>query len=220
MIKRQDICFSDFKGSRFQADEIFAKTFPLMTSLLEKAIILEFNINNNLSFRQYVWTLSDGSTAGWFCRADHCVPVGRNIIPEHSLLAQKVGGIIEYWVDNKHSINDKTLIENKKFMFCLADTVKGIGGWEENYKEYCEKEGITPLDSDNYVTFALGSNGNSTFYNYKTKEVFVFLHDGYSPFDFTLVEGQPEYTIHRIDEANTFDQYVELLASQWLDIIK
>ncbi|SHG18983.1 hypothetical protein [Dysgonomonas macrotermitis] len=220
VVKRQDIRLSEFKGGHFSPSEDFAKTFPKMASLLQQTLTVDFKINHGLRFRQYIWTRADGSTVGWVCRVDHCVPQGRNIIDEHQLLANELGGIIQTWVDKPYEVKADTLIKNNNFTFCLSDSAIGFGGWEEKYIEQCKKEGVKPLNSEDFVTFALESNGNATFYHKETKDVYIYLHDGYAPFDNTIVEGQPEYSIHQLDKAKGFVEYVELLASQWLDIIK
>lgn len=220
MTKRQDIRLSEFKGGHFNPSEEFSKTFPKMSSLLKQALTVDFKINHGLRFRQYIWTRPDGSTAGWICRVDHCVPQGRNIIDEHQLLANELGGVIQWWIDKAYEVKKETLIKNNNFTFCLADSSIGFGGWEESYKEKCEKEGVEPFNPDDFVTFALEECGNSTFYNKDTKQVYTYLQDGYTPFDSSIVEGQPEYSIHQFEGAHTFVEYVELLASQWLEILK
>lgn len=220
MTKRNDIRLSEFKGGHFSPSEEFAKTFPQMAALLKQALTVDFKINHGLRFRQYIWTRADGSTAGWVCRVDHCVPQGRNIIDEHQLLANELGGVIEWWVDKAYEVKKEILIKNNNFTFCLSDSAVGFGGWEESYKAQCEKEGVEAFDPHNYVTFAVDKNGNTTFYNKDTKEVYTYLQDGYTPFDSTIVSGQPEYSIHQFDNARTFVQYAELLADQWTDIIK
>ncbi len=220
MTKRQDTRLSEFKGGHFSASEAFAETFPQMSFLLKQALTVDFKINHGLRFRQYIWTRADGSTAGWVCRVDHCVPQGRNIIDEHQLLANELGGVINWWVDKAYEVKKDTLIKNNNFTFCLSDSVIGFGGWEEAYKAQCEKEGVEAFDPANFVTFAVDENGNTTFYNKDTKQVYTYLQDGYTPFDSTIVSGQPEYSIHQLDKAKSFVEYAELLANQWLDIIK
>lgn len=220
MIKRQDINFSDFKGGRFTTSNEFAITFPKMNELLLQAQLLDFKINESFGFRQYIWARADGSTSGWLCRMDHCVPRGRNIIEEHQLLASQIGGIINSWIDKPYNINKDSLIKNNNFTFCLSDSVKGIGDWMENYYSKCLENNLNAFDTDEFVTFALENNGNTTFYHKDSKQVYLYLHDGYAPFDVKLVDRQPEYTIHQLLEAKSFTDYAELLASQWLQIIK
>lgn len=220
MIRRQDLKLSDFRGSSFVSSEEFVKTYPKMDTLLKKAKIVEFKINNVFNFRQYIWTLSDGTTAGWVCRIDHCVPRGRNIIHEHELLANHLGGIIESWIDKAYDKNDDTLIKNNTFTFCLSDSMMGIGEWADIYLETCKSQAVKPFDTNDFVTFALELNGNITFYHKDSKQVYLYLPDGYKSLDVELVKGQPEYTIHQLSKARSFTDYVELIAIQWLDITK
>jgi hypothetical protein len=218
MSKQQNIEFTGFGGGHFSPTNEFKHTFPKMTELLGKALVVDFAINRHQRFRQYIWAQENSKSIGWLCRLEHCVPQGRNIIPEHILLSNTVGGIVEYWIDDK-SINVDTFIDNNHFTFSLPDTHSGIGGWEEHYISDCANAGFTPLETKDFVTFALEANGNTTFYHKDTKEVFFFAHDGYSPIDIALLEGQPDYTIHKFDSVTTFVDYAEALATQWLSII-
>lgn len=212
-----NIGFDTMHGANIKFSTEFIQLFPLMTELLEKAKVIEFTINSNQRFRQYIWIHNDGTTSGWLCRLEHCVPQGRNIIPEHILLSQNLGGIINYWSDSK---SKETFVDANVFTFSLVDTFKGIGGFEDDYIRKCQEEQINPLDIADFVTFALERDGCVTAYNYKTKEIFMYLLDGYTPFAYSVVDGQPEYTLHQLHSAKTFVEYVEALAEQWLSVIK
>lgn len=218
MNKQQNIDFTGIGGGHFDPTSEFIDTFPKMTELLQKPLVVDFAINRHQRFRQYIWSRNNSKSIGWLCRLEHCVPQGRNIIGEHILFSKNVGGIIKYWIDDK-GITSNTFIDNNHFTFSLPDTHSGIGGWEDNYLSDCSDIGVEPLDVKDFVTFALEANGNTTFYHKDTKEVFFFAHDGYSPIDITLLSGQPDYSIHKFDNVTTFVDYAEALASQWLNII-
>lgn len=218
-MKQHDIIFSSISDRKVTFSKEFSSLFPELSNLISKASVVDFTINSNRRFRQYIWTKKDGSTNGWLCNLEHCTPQGRNIIEEHELLSKSVGSIIECWTSDEDA-KVETFIDNNNFTFSLVDTTKGIAGWEDNYLELCEEESISPLDINDFVTFALEANGNITFYNYKTKEVFYYAHDGYYAFDISLVDKQPEYSIHTIDGVSTFVDYVEQLAKQWLAIVR
>lgn len=213
----KNVVFDTIHGAQVKFPLEFKEQFPLMTELLEMAKVVEFTIGGNQRFRQYIWVHNDGTTSGWLCCLEHCVPQGRNIIPEHILLSKNVGGIIDYWSNSK---SKETFIDANTFTFSLVNTFKGIGGFEDDYIRKCEVEEINPLDIDDFVTFALEKNGCVTAYNYKTKEVFMYLMDGYTSFAFSVAEGHPEYTLHQLHSAKNFVEYVEELASQWLHIVK
>lgn len=220
MNNKNDIVFSTIGGGKFSPSPEFIELFPEMNRLLQSSVVIDFTIDNNQKFRQYIWIKSDKSTVGWLCRLEHCIPQGRNIIDEHALLSCQVGGIIDYWVNKSYEIDTDTFIDNNNFTFSLVNSGTGIGGWEKLYLSACENEELVPLDTSDFVTFALEANGNTTFYNKNTKEVFYYAHDGYFPIDIFSINGQPEYTIHKFDGIETFTDYVETLAVQWQKIIK
>ncbi|HMM04019.1 MULTISPECIES: hypothetical protein [unclassified Dysgonomonas] len=218
-MKNNQVIFNGIHDGKITFPKEFATLFPKMTRLLDKAYKIEFTLNGNQRFRQYIWTLNGGNTIGWLCKLEHCVPQGRNIIPEHILLSQNMGGIVEYWLED-NTMEAESFIDNNQFTFSLVDSTVGIGGWEENYADECKSQGIEPMDTSDFLTFALEANGNTTFYNHKTKEVFVYLHDDYSPFGITPHKGHPLCTIYQYDKAPTFVDFVEILAGQWLQVIE
>ena len=215
---RNQVIFDKMCSGKIELPKEFVSLYPTMSQLLQQATIIDSILNGNQRFRQYIW-LKGESCFGWLCQLEHCTPQGRNIIPEHILLAHQLGGIIQYWSNDKHETSTDTLIDANKFTFPLTLSFKGMGGVEDHYLKTCENNNTTPLDSNDFVTFALEANGNTTFYQKDTKEVFYYSFDGYSPIGVNLVEGQPEYTIHKLAEVNTFIDYVETLAKQWLTII-
>lgn len=218
-MKNNQVIFNEIHDGKMELPSDFASLFPRMTSLLDKAYKVEFTLNSNQRFRQYIWTNGKGGATGWLCKLEHCVPQGRNIIAEHILLSKCVGGIVEYWLDDRTEDAD-SFIDANEFTFSLVDSTVGIGGWEDNYVNECKEQGVEPLDTSEFLTFALEANGNTTFYSHITKEVFVYLHDDYSPFEITPHKGHPLCTIYQYDKAQTFVEYVETLADQWLQVIQ
>lgn len=216
---KQHIIFTNISdGKEDTFDHEFQTLFPELNKLLLKASKIDFTINDNQVYRQYIWKDKKGVTSGWLCHMEHCVPRGRNIIQEHAVISKNVGTIVQYWIGGHQDAD--TFLKANEYIFSLKDAAVGIGGGTEKYLSACKSEGIEPLDLNEFVTFAVEANGNTTFYNYKTKEVFFFAHDGYSPLDITKVKGQPEYTIHKFDKANSFTDYVEHLAHQWEKVVK
>lgn len=213
-MNNKQVIFNSIGDGTINLSSEFISLFPQLTQLLSKASKVEFTLNGNQRFRQYIWTNSKGQTSGWLCKLEHCIPQGRNLIDEHILLANTMGGIIDYWVDGNIG-QLKSFIQANNFTFCLTDSHTGIIGWEDT-RERCKMKAIASRNVSDYVTFALEANGNSTFYNHKTKEVFVYLHDDYSPFDTEPICDCP---IYRYREAKTFVDYVELLAKQWQEAL-
>lgn len=209
---KQSVNFTNIGGGAVDLSAEFQTTFPALSALLAKAKVVDFTINTTQVFRQYIWFHADGTSSGWLCQLEHCVPLGRNLIPEHILLAKNMGGIIDYWREDK---NTETFIDANEFTFMMKDSYPGIGSWKENYEIRCQDDKVEPLDLTKFVAFALEANGNVTFYNHETKDVFLYAHDGYSPLEIKLVQGQPEYTIHQFSQTKSFADYVEQIAHQW-----
>lgn len=218
MNKQPYVNFTNIADGKGTFEKEFQATFPKLNNLLLKASWIDFTINNNQLFRQYIWVDKDGNTSGWLCHMEHCVPRGRNIIDEHALLSKNVGTIVQYWMGGHRTV--ETFLNANEYTFSMKDAAIGIGGWEKKYIEACKSEGVDPINTKQFVTFALETNGNTTFYDSETKEVFFFAHDGYSPIDISILKGQPEYTIHKFDNVNTFTDYAEQLACQWEKVVK
>jgi len=210
-IKETDVSYS----------EDFKKTYPLLFGLLLKARTVEIILTRTrkkketvVNYRLYSWDTKDGNTAGWLCKIESgqsAIP----ILPEHELLINHIGGIQEsYETDSE---NEK-LTDNQNFLFIKSDCELSAKEWNEYYLDSCEEEGLEPLDTDHFLAFALEANGNTTYYDLRTKQVFLFAPD--HCFDYvTEVENQPEYTFYRINGVDTFVDYVEKLAKQWLNEI-
>lgn len=216
-MNNKQIIFNSIGDGHVDLSTEFVALFPKLTQLLEEASKVEFTLNGNQRFRQYIWTNPEGKTSGWLCKLEHCIPQGRHLIEEHILLAKTMGGIINCWLSD--DIKDfVSLIDANKYTFSLTDSHVGIGGWEDDYRNEVHKD--QPLDVSKFVTFSLEVNGNTTCYNSETKEVFAYLHDDYSPFKNTPLDEQSLCALYRYDDAKTFIDYVELLADQWLTALK
>lgn len=209
----KNIHFNRIDNGKLVLSAEFLSTFPTLAALLNCASVIDFTLNNNQRFRQYIWAIAGNNTCGWLCQLEHVIPQDKLFLPEHILLVKNMGGVIHKWGDV-----DETLLSAKNFMFVLQDSFNGLDD-EDNYLQNCKTEGYAPIDMSNLITFAMDANGDCTFYNKNTKAVFLYAHDGYSDLDITLVEGQPEYSIYTYTNIKTFSDYVELLAKQMQQII-
>lgn len=218
-MKSNQAIFNEIHDGKMAFSQEFTTLFPKMAELLDKAYKVEFTLNGNQRFRQYIWTNDEGGTAGWLCKLEYCVPQGRNIIPEHILLSKSIGGIVEYWLGDRTEDAD-SFIDANKFTFSLVDSTVGIEGWGDNCVNECKEQGLDSFDTSEFLTFALEANGNTTFYSHKTKEVFVYLHDDYSSFGIIPHKVHPLCTIYQYEKAKSFVEYVETLADQWLHVIQ
>jgi hypothetical protein len=204
----QNIHFDNIESGKLALSAEFISTFPTLAALLKTASVLDFTINNNQRFRQYSWALASQQTCGWLCQLEHVIPQDKALIAEHILLVKNMGGIIK----TMGNVGE-TLLSAKNNLFGLQASFNGLDD-EDNYLEACEADDLTPIDLTQIITFAMDANGDCTFYDNNSKKVFLYAHDGYSDFDITLLDSQPEYSIYRYDQIHTFVDYVETLAKQ------
>jgi len=197
----------------------FKDTFPILSEMLESSYIVEFTLEGNQRYRQYIWTNEDGSTTGWLCRLEHQIPAHIPFLPEHVLLAKNMGGIVHYWVGCECEDID-TFIDANIFTFSLKDSVLGIPEWSNHYEETSQEFNIEkPLDLSKLITFALEKNGTHTIYDIDTKEVLVYLFGDYSPFEVDVKKGQSLYTFYKYAGIDSFVDYVETLGKQWRKVL-
>ncbi|MDO5614704.1 MAG: hypothetical protein Q4G16_00815 [Cruoricaptor ignavus] len=191
----------------------FKNTFPILSELIEQARILELKINNQL-FRLYSWTNKDKLSCGWLNKIENIGNSNLNLIEEHKLLLNEIGGIQESY--NKP---EESLCNNQDFMFIESECTAGLGDLGDYYEEECNEKGCNQMDYKDFICFVGEANGNVTLYDPKTKEVFLFAHDHCFE-NVEVLENQPEYTFYKIKNVNNFIDYVETLASEWINEIK
>ena len=210
-----------FEIKEFGLTNKFLSTFPALSELINNSQKTGVAISDKTMIL-FTWEI-DTKISGWMCQFDK---PAIDIIEEHKILIDNIGGIIESFNGPQSSseVNgidyNYALDLNQWFMFVgslCSDITKC--DWEEPYKEWCQKTNFDPIDLSNSVFFTRESNGDNFFYDRKTKEVKLFAHDsGYQFIE--PVPNQPERSIYTIKGISKFDEFVELLAKQWLNHIK
>lgn len=192
--------------------ESFQTTFPKLTSLIQKARVLDLTINKQ-PYRLFSWTNKENKSFGWLNKIELAETTNIELIDEHELLLKEIGGIQE-----SYNQPEPSLTNNQNFLFIKSKCSKGIGGWDDYYEMMCEEENKQKIDYKDFICFVQEANGDVTLYNRNTKEVMLFAHDHcFDNVDF--LEDQPEYTFHTIHGINTFVDYVEILATEWTNEI-
>jgi hypothetical protein len=190
----------------------FEKTFPVLNNLMRKARVLDVALRKD-TYKLYSWTAKDGLSCGWLCKIEAPETSNIEILPEHQLLLDNIGGIRECFNEPEDAFTN-----NQNFLFIKSECKRGLD-WIEYYYESCRQNNLEPIPVDNLVSFVHEANGAETLYHIKTRQIYLFSHD--HCFDYvTFVEGQPEYTFHYINGVSNFIDYVETLASQWRDHIE
>jgi hypothetical protein len=211
----------EIKETDMECSEDFSKTFPVLFQLLSKARVADVVLTRTKNgketvhnYRLYSWKTKNGNAAGWLCRIENDNSA-LEILPEYQLLVDNIGGIEESY---GQECEIEKLTDNQNFLFIKSECQTIDNDLKKVYLDECAEENLKPLDTDNFISFVFEANGNTTFYDLKTKKVLLFAQD--HDFDYvTEVENQPEYTFYTINGINTFVDYVEKLAQQWIDEI-
>lgn len=186
----------------------FQDTFPKLTSLIEKARVLNLTINYQ-SYKLFSWTNKDSKSFGWLNKIESDKTTDIGLIDEHELILQEIGGIQE-----SYNQPEPSLTNNQNFLFIKSECSKGIGGWDDYYEIKCEEENKQKIDYKDFVCFVQEANGDATLYDRNSKEVMLFAHD-HCFGNVEFLENQPEYTFHKINGIKTFVDYVESIAIEW-----
>jgi hypothetical protein len=194
------------------ANQDFFHTFPQAFALLGKARVLNLYISGD-PFRLFSWTTRDGAICSWLCKPESGVTSDITLLPEHQLLLDAMGGIVDYANDPEDSF-----INNQNFLFVKSECARGLS-WNEYYADMCAENSSCPMPVDSLISFAVEANGDETLYDLKTKQVYLFSHDPNADY-VRLVKGQPENTFYHINGVANFVDYVELLAGQWLEYVQ
>lgn len=190
----------------------FAKTFPTMHQLVSKARVLDIT-SNGKKYKLLSWP--DGkNSCGWLCQfeAEDAYEDDVNFLPEHELLVKNIGGIVQVY--NKAD----SYMNNVGFFFLKSLCEPGLGYNNDGYESTCYDRGIEPTPLDNFTVFAQDGDGSPFVYDIKTKEVF-YCSVSPGPDYIFFVPGQPIPTFFYIQGVVYFKDFVEMLASQWLDHI-
>ena len=214
LIKESDeVNIGEVQDEIFLSQE-FINTFPRLAELINKARILNLTINSE-SYKLFSWTKRDGARCGWINKFEKKPNNKLRLIEEHYLLLEGIGGVWETYNQPEPSLSN-----NQDFMFIESECQNGIGGWDEYYEIVCRQDHIKEIDYSKFICFVKEANGNVTMYNPRNKEVLLFAHDHCFE-NVSFLEGQPEYTFHKIDNVRTFVDYVEELAIEWqTEIVK
>lgn len=198
----------EIEEKSFELSEDFKLIFPKLTRLIDGARKTHLQINN-VPHILFAWNNTDGEIFGWLNKMERLESLPDQLSKEHRLLLQNIGGIQESFNQPEDSLTN-----NQNFMFIGSKCNRGIGAWDEFYKEVCNEEKIQPLNHSHLIRFVEEANGNITLYDSTSNEVLLFASD--HCFDHvTPLAGQPEYTFYQYESIATFTDYVEQLAHEW-----
>ncbi len=193
--------------------ETLKHVFPKLHRLISVSRIQPIKINGK-DYILYSWTNGENKSCGWLIEIELKRNNELQMCLEHELLLEEIGGIRE-----SYNQPEPSLCNNQNFMFIGSECGKGIGEYQEYYDMMCKECGCEKINDEYLISFVQEANGALTLYDQNSQEVYLFSHDHcFDNVDF--LEQQPKYTYHRINGINTFVDYVETLAEEWLNEIR
>jgi len=212
-------CHKDEHVEVYEIDEFnltkrFETLFPITAELINRSTKTGVEFRGK-SLVLFTWEIGN-DISGWMCQFDK---PSINLIEEHQVLLDNIGGIIESFNGPGHTEIDEinynySLTVNQHFMYVGSLCMDKLD-WIDYYLEMCKEKEIEPIDLSDSVFFTTEANGAKCFYDRKTKEVKLWSHDH----NFKFVEPLPQhpnYTMHKIMGVEKFEEFVELVASQWI----
>ena len=212
-IKPNDSISFEKKFNNPILSDVLNETFPKLCELISLSRILQLSINGK-SYYLYSWTNKENISCGWLTEIEQKRNIGLKMCLAHELLLEEIGGIRESYNQPKNS-----LCNNQNFMFIGSECSKGIGLYDEYYEMMCKDKECKKLSDKDLISFVQEANGSLTLYDFKTEKVRFFSHD-HALANVVFLENQPEYTFHKFKGIDTFSDYVESLAIEWLNEMK
>jgi hypothetical protein len=221
-----------YEGKAKSLSPEFVAHFPQMARLIHSAEVTELTANGTHR-RLYTWVHRSGKKWGWLTDLDSTLnshsgrapeathALATDILPEHSLLVDAIGGIQEYFNDpsadgRDHKDEDSMFTWAKNFTFSLPWCFKMESQAEVYDEQMWVHEPVAKnlqVVIDDLLCFSQEANGNLTLYHRKTGQIYMLLVD--HAFDYVeLLPGHP-HCFYTIKGVNTFTDYVETLAEQW-----
>lgn len=191
-------------------NEAFIKTFPSLYTLILSARVLNVTINDG-AYKLFSWTTNEGASCGWLCKFEPKNISDIELLPEHQLLLDNMGGIIESYNQPEGAFSN-----NQNFLFLKSACKRGLYDWTGYYQDMCKDLNITPMKVDDLISFVHEANAAQTLYDLNTKQIYLFSTDHCYNY-VTLLPDQPEYTFHYLNGINNFTEYAEALAKQWIN---
>lgn len=199
-------------SERVLLSDSLSRQFPKLSNLLDNSNVTSLEIDG-LKHQLLTWETDNGERMGWLCIAV-CSNVIPNLFRTHTDLLNYWGGIVEIFNEPE----DTWLLNHNDIL--TLDEARNGADFIEDYKWAFEDEGfVIPINLEDYYCVAREANGNTTICHRQTGDILLFAPD--HSFDHLIcLEKCPEYTLYKIRNANTFQDWIEEIAQQWLVFIK
>ncbi len=203
-------------AASFAPTDEFRQTFPVLTRLLSNARTAIIEVHEK-TYQMWAWTNAAGKSYGWVGPLPELDAEKRaDLHPVHRVLLGSFGGITETW-NGADDTNNNWLVNLN-----WALGAEQSGDWATRYDDYfdfyldvCEEEKVEPVYAAITMTvFAREANGDLRLYEMVTSRPYHLSHDHADRY-ITTAPDAPDYTFHVINDCETLQEWVEIIAAQW-----
>ena len=210
--------------SVFQPNPAFEQLYPRLTKLLKKARLTRLQTARG-ERHLLGWTDVTGRFIGWLVFPpgyEGSYKASSDLHSDHKLLLNYFGGVDEtsYAPELEQAIPDfgcdSQWTLNLNFWLGERDCELGIDSWDV-YFEMLQEFFENPIDPNDFITFAVEANGNSSAYNKRDGTLILFAHDH----AFSYVSPYPGCPsgLYTFNNCAKFSDWIETVAGQWSELI-
>jgi hypothetical protein len=185
----------------------FEELFPALHKLLRAAYTTPIAIAP-LDYLLFSWPIAGGMPA-WLC-PEPSSEVPEAIHQEHAVLLRSFGGVVQ------RATEPETWLLNHEAVLTEAETSRDASFINLYAWAFPEKK--IPIELSDYYSIAREANANTTLCHRRTGQVLLFAPD-HAFTHVTPWQGCPEYTLYELQGAHNFRDWVNTVATQWLDAI-
>lgn len=185
-----------------------ANSLPLLATLLEQSLVTPIAIGD-ADYQLFAWDAADGARTGWLC-SQPATESTENIHPDHAALLTSFGGIVEIFNEP-----DDTWLLNCNNALTASEAAHDASFIDEYMWAFTDAGVELPIQPSDYYCISREANGNTTLCHRTTGQVILFAAD--HAFDFVVpLSGCPDYTLYQLNAVETFRDWVDVVANQWL----
>jgi hypothetical protein len=191
----------------------FEQLFPTLHKLLRAAHVTPIAIAP-LDYQLFSWprtTAAKGAgIPAWLCPEPSSeVPAG--VHPDHAVLLRSFGGVVK-----RASEPETTWLLSHEDVLTEVEASRDASFISHYAWAFPEKK--IPIEPSDYYSIAREANANTTLCHRRTGAVLLFAPD-HAFTHVTPWQGCPEYTLYELEGAHNFRDWVNTVATQWIDAI-
>jgi hypothetical protein len=189
----------------------FEELFPALHKVLRAAYMTPIEIAP-LDYVLFSWPSGRNANGipAWLC-SPPSIEVPDGIHLDHAVLLHSFGGIVD-----RAAEPETTWLLNHNEV--LTETEAGRDASFLRYSAWAFPDEKIPIEPSDYYSIAQEANANTTLCHRRTGHVLLFASD-HAFTHVTPWQGCPEYTLYELQGAHNFRDWVNTVATQWLDAI-